>query len=101
MSKVWAKICAGKHRANLRRGCVHEQGGRCIYCARPFTEDRPATLEHIVPVSKGGGDWKSNVAASCLPCNRERRNGSHEAFMRYKRAQMERKEKGDDGAEDG
>lgn len=36
----------------------------CVYCGRKAT-----TVEHIVPVSRGGGsDWM-NTAGACKPCN--------------------------------
>jgi 5-methylcytosine-specific restriction endonuclease McrA len=53
------------------------QKGRCIYCERELrlSSDPPdgrtplATLEHLVPQSKGGTDAQSNLAAACQQCN--------------------------------
>jgi 5-methylcytosine-specific restriction endonuclease McrA len=42
--------------------------GRCHYCGRGFS---PAelTMDHIVPVSRGGKTTKGNVAPCCKACN--------------------------------
>ena len=38
--------------------------GRCAYCGRPFE-----TLDHIVPLTNGGGTTKTNVLPCCTECN--------------------------------
>lgn len=70
-------------RKSLRAAALAEQDGKCIYCHAELTLGT-ATLEHIAPKSKGGDDHPSNVAASCQPCNSERGNKNHAAFLRYK-----------------
>jgi 5-methylcytosine-specific restriction endonuclease McrA len=42
--------------------------GICSYCQRPFAP-RELTMDHIVPVSRGGKTTKGNVAACCKECN--------------------------------
>ena len=37
---------------------------KCAYCGGKFE-----TMEHIVPVSFGGGTTKDNVVPACMPCN--------------------------------
>lgn len=41
-------------------------GERCIYCDGPFQE-----MDHLIPVGLGGHHVISNVAPSCVPCNRQ------------------------------
>lgn len=41
----------------------------CAYCGRTFTKRLPATRDHTVPVSAGGGLTKNNVVPACGPCN--------------------------------
>jgi 5-methylcytosine-specific restriction endonuclease McrA len=53
---------------------IGEQGGRCLYCRRPFTGEgrtRP-TIEHRKAKMDGGGDRVANLAAACLHCNQHR-----------------------------
>lgn len=41
---------------------------------RTFTM-MPATVEHIRPLSKGGGNFIENLMAACQPCNHEQGSG--------------------------
>ena len=53
------------------------QNGRCAYCGIPMLlpphrakpRDRRATLDHIVPLVRGGADSEANTVAACLACN--------------------------------
>ena len=73
----------------LRQKAFVSQKGRCCYCYRPVWEAGQeenhakwfhldnnrmlqCTAEHKKPKSKGGGLNSSNIAASCLECNRAR-----------------------------
>ncbi len=40
----------------------------CGYCGKVI-EDGDVTLDHIIPVSKGGTDKMSNMVLSCSKCN--------------------------------
>jgi 5-methylcytosine-specific restriction endonuclease McrA len=42
--------------------------GICHYCGRS-AEPRDLTMDHIVPVSRGGQSTKSNVVPCCKACN--------------------------------
>jgi len=44
------------------------QSGSCAYCGGTFPE-RDLTMDHVVPVARGGRSVKGNVVASCKPCN--------------------------------
>lgn len=45
-------------------------GHRCEYCHAPeVIFNLSFEVEHIVPVSEGGGDDESNLALSCRSCN--------------------------------
>jgi len=45
-----------------------EQNGRCYYCKKaiPYGE---GNKEHKQPRSKGGTNFKENLAFTCIPCN--------------------------------
>lgn len=58
-----------------RRSHVKFQGGRCAMCDEPFGEDRPATLDHIIPLSDGGLHSYENTQALCRACHDEKDNG--------------------------
>ena len=60
-----------------------EADGICCYCGRrtylAVCSGQPrgllATIEHIIPRSKGGTSEWNNVALACLGCNTGRGNG--------------------------
>jgi hypothetical protein len=48
------------------------QKNRCAYCDRAMTRDdsgRRATVDHVIPVSRGGRTRYDNVVAACSDCN--------------------------------
>ena len=73
----------------IRKGIVvdlfNEQAGFCCYCQRPMTlrlnRPRTATIDHIVPKSRGGADKAFNYAAACRPCNERKSNTSLIMFL--------------------
>ena len=64
---------AAKKNRERRARCWSAQGGRCFWC-RAFVEREQATLEHLVPLSRGGTNEPSNLAMACLTCNQKRGN---------------------------
>jgi 5-methylcytosine-specific restriction endonuclease McrA len=45
----------------------------CYYCQEPL-EPATATMDHIVPLSRGGYSSKGNIATSCKTCNTNKKN---------------------------
>jgi hypothetical protein len=43
---------------------------RCVYCG----EVKPLTMDHIIPLSKGGQHTKNNIIPACLSCNSAKRD---------------------------
>lgn len=56
----------------------------CCFCRRRLSFD-VATLEHVVPLSKGGSWDIDNLRISCQNCNSERAN---EEFSTFKNKKM-------------
>ena len=46
--------------------------GRCAYCEKTFAP-RELTMDHVVPVARGGRSVKGNVAPSCKDCNNRKK----------------------------
>jgi 5-methylcytosine-specific restriction endonuclease McrA len=67
----------------------NEQSGLCCYCAQPMTlrlgKRHTATVEHIVPRSKGGANHISNYSCACFACNTERGNTNLLVFLAKRR----------------
>jgi 5-methylcytosine-specific restriction enzyme A len=46
--------------------------GLCHYCKSP-TPPKELTMDHIVPVSRGGRSTKGNVVPACKECNNKKK----------------------------
>jgi 5-methylcytosine-specific restriction endonuclease McrA len=46
--------------------------GRCYYCGKSFPP-RQLTMDHIVPLSRGGKSNKGNVVPACKDCNNKKK----------------------------
>lgn len=49
------------------------QKGICHYCGRQV-DPSEITMDHIVPLSKGGKSEKNNVIPCCKDCNNKKKN---------------------------
>lgn len=65
---IWAR-----EKKNIRRSLYHRDGGKCGYCDEklPFAD---STMDHIIPVARGGTSDKGNLITACLPCNADKGN---------------------------
>ena len=63
----------GKIRPAIRNFVRQRAGGLCEYC---HTSERwqyvPFTMDHVIPLSRGGTDEPDNLALSCFHCNRRK-----------------------------
>lgn len=50
------------------RRLLAETGGCCMYCGRPLSVTM-ATIDHIIPLSRGGYTEDENLTVCCEPCN--------------------------------
>lgn len=55
------------------RALFARDGHLCLYCGQVFSA-RALTRDHVVPVSRGGGNYWSNVASACRSCNQRKNN---------------------------
>lgn len=46
--------------------------GICNYCGKKFPKAQ-LTMDHIVPIARGGTSTKGNVTVSCQDCNRQKK----------------------------
>ena len=46
--------------------------GICYYCKEKFPADE-LTLDHIVPVARGGRSTRGNMVVCCLECNQQKK----------------------------
>jgi 5-methylcytosine-specific restriction protein A len=48
------------------------QRGACAYCGRKVPP-RELTMDHVVPIARGGRSTKGNVVAACKECNNRKK----------------------------
>jgi len=46
--------------------------GICYHCGEKFSP-KELTMDHLVPIVRGGKSTKGNLVPSCKPCNSERK----------------------------
>jgi len=63
----------GGHVSLSKQNLLIRDGHECQYCGRELSI-HTATVDHIVPVSRGGRKVWSNVVAACKPCNGRKGN---------------------------
>jgi len=68
--------------------------GKCHYCDDVFSAEE-LTMDHVVPLSRGGKSTKGNIVPSCKPCNNEKKYLTP-AEMLLKRLNSEKQNKQDD-----
>ncbi|MFA5376392.1 MAG: HNH endonuclease [Dehalococcoidia bacterium] len=52
---------------------------KCVYCGKKL---KNLTMDHVIPISKGGGHTKENVVPACKSCNSRKRDREAPAFQR-------------------
>ena len=95
-AREWAKANPDKRRANQARRVARKAnapgvdyttdtliaarvalyGGRCFYCG---AEDAN-TIDHRVPLARGGSHWPANLVPACGPCNYSKNTKTEKEF---------------------
>jgi 5-methylcytosine-specific restriction endonuclease McrA len=56
-----------------RKNILLRDGFCCQYCGMRFSPEQ-LTLDHVIPISRGGKDAWNNVVTACKPCNHKKGN---------------------------
>ena len=62
------------------KGKIWGKEPKCFYCRKPLPL-KEATLDHVVPVSKGGRTTIGNSVIACVKCNLEKGNKDVSDFL--------------------
>lgn len=85
-----------QHKRQVKRATFRDCGRRCVYCGSGLGLEH-ATLDHVIPLSRGGSHLPGNLVAACQPCNQlkgallpteffARYPAAGQNFMRFARA---------------
>lgn len=66
---VFGRVCSKTWR-KVRAAIFERDGWACMYCG---DSAGPLECDHIVPISRGGSNDKSNLVTACRRCNRSKR----------------------------
>lgn len=71
------KSAAGKATVEqwAARSAFH--GNRCVYCGR----SGKLTIDHAIPLSRGGANWPSNLVPACKSCNSRKHDKTYFEFV--------------------
>ena len=72
----------GGNRAEIVARLLLEDGNLCRYCKRSLAEVG-ATIEHLIPTSRGGSDYVENLALTCHECNNEKDSLTDEEYIAF------------------
>lgn len=61
-------------------------GWRCRYCRTELTE-QTLTLDHVIPLSRGGSEWPANCVPACLSCNSRKHDQTITEYLRGSHAE--------------
>jgi len=77
------KSLAGWHAKHptYERELFDEYVGLCAYCQESAT-----TLDHVVPISKGGAHSKANLVPACKSCNSSKHDKTLIVWLTTRRA---------------
>lgn len=76
---------------------MKKNGGSCVYCHT--TEN--ITVDHMVPLQRGGTDEIDNLQPACRSCNADKRNMTHDEYMAWDgRVTLQKRRQSKDTEED-
>lgn len=58
----------------IKRQLINSKGAVCALCGKPITNMKECTIDHIVPISKGGLTTIENCQLAHFSCNQEKGN---------------------------
>lgn len=94
-----AKLNGGFQKGLTKKKIIAAKGNKCIWCGCACTEEfqiiggqpqplpQTATVEHIVPIAKGGQHNLKNVAIACFECNQKKADIDLDNWIELKNTQ--------------
>jgi CRISPR/Cas system Type II protein with McrA/HNH and RuvC-like nuclease domain len=70
----------------IRDFIVKRQERKCYYCGHEFSDTLRryrATIDHLVPQTRGGSNLMSNMVAACLGCNASKGQLTEDEFAEW------------------
>lgn len=71
-----------------RKHLLNRDGNICALCIEPILHMKDATIDHIIPLSRGGADTLENMQITHSKCNRQKGNRFQERNEQLIQQQM-------------
>jgi len=65
--------------------CKNDYDNKCVYCNKVTKLEK----DHLIPLTKGGSDYITNIVPSCRSCNASKNNKLVNEFLRTKKINAE------------
>lgn len=76
----------GSHTADDIRRIFSDQCGRCVGCSEQMGI-LSMTIDHIIPLSRGGSNYTENIQLLCRPCNSSKGTRTMAEWITFKQRQ--------------
>lgn len=71
-----------------RNHLINKYGSICYLCTEPFARMEDITIDHIIPLGKGGPDTLENYGLAHLNCNQLKKDLSYEEFQEFQKGNI-------------
>jgi len=61
---------------------LEEYNYRCAYCGQGLSSNT-ITIDHVIPLSRGGSNYIDNLVPACRLCNSKKHNKTAEEYLLY------------------
>lgn len=79
-----ARVSWHKHEKRQIKSDLWDRDGQTCYLCNQFMSYREATIDHVIPLSKGGADNMSNYKLTHPKCNLEKGNMMLEVYLKWR-----------------
>lgn len=70
-----------KQKASIMKKLTYQQGKTCHYCGKKLYKNM--TLDHLLPISRGGQTVLKNLTICCSKCNSEKGSMTEQEYLHY------------------
>lgn len=71
--REYVRVPYFRSKSPSKRNVYRRDGNRCQYCGCHLNS-KNASIDHVMPRSRGGGHTWNNIVSACKPCNRKKSN---------------------------
>ena len=75
--REYVRVPFFRSKSPSKRNVYRRDGNRCQYCGCHLNS-KNASLDHVMPRSRGGDNSWDNIVSACKPCNRRKSNRTPE-----------------------